>query len=82
VAALLAAGVPTVVPDLGPMTELPDDVVVKVDAAGGAAGLGEVIAGLLSDREGRDACSQSARDYAKASSFASAAESLLEVLFA
>jgi glycosyltransferase involved in cell wall biosynthesis len=81
VAELLAFGVPTVVADVGPMTELADDVVVKVDLNSTPTDLGHVIAALLGDDDHRSARSQAAKDHAKASSFAHAAETLIGVIF-
>jgi glycosyltransferase involved in cell wall biosynthesis len=82
VAELLAAGVPTVVADIGPMSELPGDVAIKFDATGTAAQLAQLITGVLTDDEGRDALSQAARGHARAHSFAHAAHVLAGVLFA
>jgi glycosyltransferase involved in cell wall biosynthesis len=81
VAELLSCGVPTVVGELGPLAELPDDVVVKVDSIEAAPHLGEVLSELLADREARAALSGAATGYAKANSFSRAAEALAELLF-
>jgi glycosyltransferase involved in cell wall biosynthesis len=81
VAQLLAAGAPTVVAEAGSMSDLPDEAVVKIEADAPAGRLSEVLIGLLTDEDARETRSLAARDHAKASSFASAAEALAQVLF-
>ncbi|MDH4364151.1 MAG: glycosyltransferase, partial [Acidimicrobiia bacterium] len=81
VAELLSLGVPTVVTDLGAMTELPDDAVVKIDAAASGFELGEVLVSLLTDDTRRAALAEGAQAYARANSFAQAAAVLAKLLF-
>jgi glycosyltransferase involved in cell wall biosynthesis len=81
VAQLLAAGAPTVVAEAGSMSDLPEEAVVKIEADAPAGRLSEVLIGLLTDEDARETRSLAARDHAKASSFASAAEALAQGLF-
>ncbi|MEZ5408815.1 MAG: glycosyltransferase [Acidimicrobiales bacterium] len=81
VAELLALGVPTVVTDLGAMTELPDDAVVKIDCAASGFELGEVLVNLLTDDTRRAALAEGAQAYARANSFSQAAAVLAKLLF-
>jgi glycosyltransferase involved in cell wall biosynthesis len=78
----LAAGVPTVVTDIGANRDLPDSAVVQVPADVDAAALAKVLRGLLDDGPRRAALSAAARRYAGERSFAAAADALLEVLSA
>jgi glycosyltransferase involved in cell wall biosynthesis len=82
VAETLAAGIPTVVSDLGTFSEYPDDVVVKVPAGASAADVGAVVADLLADPARRDALSRAGREHAAAHSYAAAAATMVAVLCA
>jgi len=82
VAELLSLGVPTVVTDLGAMTELPDDAVVRIDVAASGFELGEVLVDLLTDDAKRAALTDGAQAYARANSFSQAAAVLAKLLFA
>jgi glycosyltransferase involved in cell wall biosynthesis len=82
VAELLSLGVPTVVTELGAMTELPDDAVVKVDRAVTGHDLAAVLIDLLTDPDRRDSLREGAQAYARANSFSQAAAVLAKVLFA
>jgi glycosyltransferase involved in cell wall biosynthesis len=79
----LAAGVPTIVSNVGWMAELPDDTVVKLDTAPEASGsaklTGELTA-LLDDAERRQALSHRAAAYAADHTFARTAAALVAVL--
>ncbi|MEM7326766.1 MAG: FkbM family methyltransferase, partial [Actinomycetota bacterium] len=80
-AELLALGVPTMISDLGPDTEVPDDVVLRVaDTVAGSA-LGQEMVDLLLDEPSRRRLSLAARQYAERHSFAVAARSLAHLLF-
>jgi glycosyltransferase involved in cell wall biosynthesis len=61
----LAAGVPTIVSDHGPLRELPDDAVIKVSAPVEPAALGEAILGLLTDDKARKRLHRGALRYAQ-----------------
>ena len=80
VAETLAAGIPTVVTDLGTFSEYPDDVVVKVAPGISAEELGGVLADLLGDPERRAALAAAGRAYAARHSYESAAATLVEAL--
>jgi glycosyltransferase involved in cell wall biosynthesis len=80
VAETLAAGIPTVVTDLGTFSEYPDDVVVKVPAGIGGSALARVLAELLADEPRRRALSEAGRRYAARHSFAVASRQLVEAL--
>ena len=73
----LAAGVPTVVTEIGANRSLPDDVVVKVPPDVTAAQLTSTLRGLLADDARRAALSAAARAYARSRSFEAAADALL-----
>ncbi|MDQ2679292.1 MAG: glycosyltransferase [Actinomycetota bacterium] len=81
VAETLAAGIPTVVSDLGTFSEYPDDVVVKVPADISTTALSEVIAELLDDPARRAELSRSGRSFATANSYPIAASRLVRTLF-
>lgn len=76
----LACGVPTVVSDLGWMSELPDAAVVKVPAQVPAASLAATLGDLLADAARREELSQAAREVARRQGFDVTARALLEVL--
>jgi glycosyltransferase involved in cell wall biosynthesis len=80
VAETLAAGIPTVVTDLGTFSEYPDDVVVKVPVGVGPTELGRVLAELLADPDRRAALAGAGRRHARAHSYATAAATMVEVL--
>jgi glycosyltransferase involved in cell wall biosynthesis len=75
----LAAGIPTVVTNIGSTAELPDDCVVKVARRIDARSLGLEVSALLADPARRSQLSAAAQDYARSSSFERAAEALYEV---
>jgi glycosyltransferase involved in cell wall biosynthesis len=74
----LAAGVPTVVNEIGFAKELPDRAVVKVDKDVTAEALGDELARLLNDKPRRRTLREAGREYARGRSFAMAARHLLE----
>jgi glycosyltransferase involved in cell wall biosynthesis len=76
----LAAGVPTVVTDIGANRSLPDDAVVKVASDVDVASLVAVLRDLLADAPRREALSTAAQAYAGERSFEAAADALLAVL--
>ena len=78
VARCLAAGVPTIVTNIGSAAELPDECVVKVEREISPLALGETIADLLEDHERRDAMSAAGIEYARASSYDRVAELLYQ----
>jgi len=80
IADCLAAGLPTIVSDLGWAGELPADAVVRVPVAAAPALLAERIEELLEDRARRASVSEAARAHAGASSFDRVADSYLEAL--
>lgn len=80
VAETLAAGIPTVVTDLGTFSEYPDDVVVKVPAGIDGEQLAEVLAGLLADPGRRASLRRAGRAHAAAHGYPSAAETLVRTL--
>jgi glycosyltransferase involved in cell wall biosynthesis len=80
VADCLAAGLPTVVSDIGALGELPRDAVVHVPVEVDPTDLARVIAGLLDDRTRSHELRRRAREYAQANSFAQAADRLSEHL--
>jgi glycosyltransferase involved in cell wall biosynthesis len=69
VARCLAAGVPTVVTNIGSAAELPDACVVKVERDVSPETLGEVIADLIDDPERRAAMASASVEYARANSY-------------
>jgi glycosyltransferase involved in cell wall biosynthesis len=76
----LAAGVPTVVTNIGSFAEFPDSVVVKVSADESAQGLAELLASLLTDQDRRSQLVESSLSYAASHSFASAARALVQAV--
>ncbi len=78
----LAAGVPTIVSDIGWMGDLPEGTAVKIDTAGGGAmdRLAEALLALLDDPDRRSALSAKAASYAAGNTFAKTAAALLEAL--
>lgn len=80
VAETLAAGIPTVVSDMGTFSDYPDDVVVKVPRDVSVAHLAEVLGDLLADEPRRAALSAAGRAYAAANSYRIAARTLVSEL--
>jgi len=79
----LAAGVPTIVSNIGWMADLPDDVVVKIDpsaASSGVVELGRELAGFFDDPEWRAGLSERAAAYAAEQTFARTATALVTAL--
>jgi glycosyltransferase involved in cell wall biosynthesis len=76
----LAAGLPTIVTDLGWAGELPDGAVSRVPLGAGAQLIAERIDELLVDREKRAALSAAALDCARTRTFARAADLYVEAL--
>ena len=78
----LAAGVATVVSDLGWMAELPEDCVLRVDSACPAAAvhLAEALRALLRDGRRRAELSRRAAEYAAGQTFARSAEAVVDAL--
>ena len=70
----LAAGVPTIVSDHGPLRELPDDAVVKVPAQVEPADLAQTIRRLLADDEACARLRESAIRHAHEASFEAVAD--------
>jgi glycosyltransferase involved in cell wall biosynthesis len=81
VAECMAAGVPTVVSDIGSFAELPDNVVVKVPADLSAEELTMVVSDLLRDPERRSALSAAGREYAAHHTYRDAAARMTKTLF-
>jgi glycosyltransferase involved in cell wall biosynthesis len=80
VAETLAAGIPTVVTDLGTFSEYPDDVVVKVPPGIDGPALAEVLSDLLADGARRAALSAAGRRYAAGHGYRDAAATLVHTL--
>jgi glycosyltransferase involved in cell wall biosynthesis len=80
IADCLAAGLPTIVSDLGWAGELPSDAVVRVPAAAAPALIAERIEELLSDRPKRAGLAAAARAHAESSSFERVADAYLDAL--
>jgi glycosyltransferase involved in cell wall biosynthesis len=76
----LAAGLPTLVSDLGWAGELPSDAVLRVSVEADAAMIAEGITALLSDRRLRAKLSAAALEHASAHSFARLADAYREAL--
>ncbi len=76
----LAAGLPTIVTDLGWAGELPEGALSRLPANAPAAAIAARLAELLDDTEQRRALSAAAQDVARAHSFARVAEAYLEAL--
>ncbi len=81
VAELMAAGVPTVVSDLGSMSDLPDEIVVKIRTKNTSSELARVILDLAREPESRADLSANAQAWAAENSFEAAAARLAEMLF-
>lgn len=81
VAELLAAGIPTVVSDLGAMSDLDDTTVVKVSALNTAGELARVLLDLAREPQRRQQLSVNAQAWAHENSFERAAEKLAQNLF-
>jgi glycosyltransferase involved in cell wall biosynthesis len=77
---LLSRGIPTVVSDLGPASELPDDAVIKVHPADAPDRLAELISQLLLEPSRRTDLIDAGLRYAKATSFTNAAAAIHERL--
>ncbi|MFZ0172352.1 MAG: glycosyltransferase [Acidimicrobiales bacterium] len=74
----LAAGVATIVSDIGWMGDLPDDTVLKVDTSTGAAGgLAAALRSLLDDPDRRSSMAERAAGFAAAQTFSRAAAALV-----
>jgi len=80
VADCLAAGIPTIVSDLGWTGELPDDVVGRVPVDVSAEHLAVQMLELSTDADRRAAMSRAALEHARASSFAEVAGAYLAAL--
>ena len=76
----LAAGVPTVVADIGWMGDLPDDCVRKFDAFAGASELADEIAGLIRLPDRRARLSERGAAYASRHTFEETAAALVRAL--
>jgi glycosyltransferase involved in cell wall biosynthesis len=79
----LAAGVPTIVSNVGWMAELPDDTVVKLGASPHSPGVAELtheLGALLDDPDRRQALSERAAAYAADHTFARTAAALVAAL--
>jgi glycosyltransferase involved in cell wall biosynthesis len=79
----LAAGTPTIVSNLGWMSELPDDAVVKLDRGDqleSADALADAIGSLLDDADRRASLSKRAVEFAAEHTFARAAAALVAAL--
>jgi glycosyltransferase involved in cell wall biosynthesis len=76
----LAAGVPTIVTEIGANRSLPDDAVVKVRPEVDIAELAEVLRSLVADEGRRQVLSRAAIAYGRERSFAAAADALLSSL--
>ncbi len=81
VADTLAAGVPTVVSEVGTFHEMPDELVVKVEPDVSARALGSVIAALLDDPDGAEEMGGRGRLHASRHTYADAAKRLDTLLF-
>jgi glycosyltransferase involved in cell wall biosynthesis len=80
VADCLAGGVPTVVSGLGAARELPGSAVVKVPVCSTASELAIELVTLLRNQGRREALAAAGRAYARANSFAAAAQGLFHEL--
>lgn len=81
VAELLAAGIPTVVSNLGSMADLPEAVVVKIDNEEAASQLTRVLLDMARDTGLRNRLSVNAQIWARQNSFDMAAAKLATALF-
>jgi glycosyltransferase involved in cell wall biosynthesis len=80
VATCLAAGVPTIVTDIGSAAELPDEAVVKVDRVIPQQSLGEVIADLIADVDRRAEMAAASIAWARAHTHEKVAKALYRVV--
>ncbi|UDY35572.1 glycosyltransferase [Dermatobacter hominis] len=80
VAETLAAGIPTVVTDIGTFSEYPDDVVVKAPVDLDPRGLAALLGDLLADADRLAALSAAGRAYAVGNTYDAAAKRLVEAL--
>jgi glycosyltransferase involved in cell wall biosynthesis len=78
VARCLAAGVPTIVSEIGSAAELPAECAAKVRPDATPEELAQVIVGILSDEERRASLAAAGIDYARKNSFAHVAELIYE----
>ncbi len=76
----LAAGLPTVVSDIGWLGELPGDTVVKLEPEAAPDRLTEELSRLLSDEPARRALSEKAAAFAASRTFGAVADALLAEL--
>ena len=76
----LHGGVPTIVSDQGALSELPDDVVVKVPVDISGPQLSEVIAELLDNVGRRQALRTAALGFAQRETYAAGARRLIEAV--
>ena len=81
VADAMARGCAVVVSDVGAMSELPDDAVVKVAADVDATDLARVVTALLADAERRSALANGARSYARRNTPLQQARRIVEAVF-
>jgi len=80
VAETLAAGIPTIVTDIGTFGEYPDDIVVKVPRDISPGALAGTLRDLLADEDHRASLSTAGRAYAERNSYRVAAEKLVSEL--
>jgi glycosyltransferase involved in cell wall biosynthesis len=76
----LSSGLPTVVNDFGPMTELPADVVVRVRKHPSAHEVADAVVALLDDADRRASLSAAALAYTEAKDSDLAARALLDLI--
>lgn len=81
VAELLAAGIPTIVSDLGSMADLPSKAVVKVPSSNTGSELARVILDLAREPQIRNSLSRYGQAWASENSFEEAAAKLAQTLF-
>lgn len=80
VAEAMAAGVPTIVSDLGAMSELPDESVLKVSIEIDERALAQVLVDLLTDGERRRMLAAGANRYAAANRYEAAGKRFLQLV--
>jgi glycosyltransferase involved in cell wall biosynthesis len=80
VAETLAAGIPTVVTDIGTFAEYPDDVVVKAPVGLDTDGLAALLRDLLADTDRLAALSAAGRAYAAGNTYDAAARRIVDAL--